>query len=54
MTDKPVTIYVVSMFEKPYWRMVLTTKDKALAEAMLEEIGEKGRIEEFTPKPKKR
>jgi ribosomal protein S17 len=33
---------------------VLTTKDKAKAEAMAKEIGDKVQIEEFTPKPKKR
>ena len=34
MTDKTVTTYVVSVFEKPFWRTVLTTKDKAKAEAL--------------------
>ncbi|WP_167364884.1 hypothetical protein [Mesorhizobium qingshengii] len=29
MTDKPATTYVVSVFEKPHWRTVMTTKDKA-------------------------
>ncbi|MER8524306.1 hypothetical protein NKI48_33030 [Mesorhizobium sp. M0644] len=45
MNDKPATTYIVSLFEKPYWRTVLTTKDKAKAEAMLKEIGEGARIE---------
>ena len=54
MPEKPVTIYVVSVFEKPHWRMVLTTKDKAKAEAMAKDIGDKVRIEEITPKVKKR
>ncbi|WP_168991762.1 MULTISPECIES: hypothetical protein [Mesorhizobium] len=40
MTDKPATTYVVSVFEKPHWRTVLTTKAKALA--MAKEIGDKG------------
>jgi hypothetical protein len=37
MTDKPVTTYVVSVFEKPHWRTVLTTEDmaKALTKAKL-------------------
>ncbi len=30
MTDKPVTTYVVSVFEKPSWRTVLTTKDEGV------------------------
>ena len=50
MTDKPVTTYIVSVFEKPSWRTVLTTRDKAKAEAMAKEIGDKVRIEEITPK----
>ncbi len=29
MTDKPVATYIVSVFEKPHWRTMLTTKDKA-------------------------
>lgn len=54
MTDKPVTTYIVSVFEKPNWRTVLTTKDKDKAEAMAKQIGDKVQIEEITPKPKKR
>jgi hypothetical protein len=34
MTDKPATTYIVSVFDKPHWRTVLTTKDKAEADAM--------------------
>ena len=41
MTEKPVTTYVVSVFEKPHWRTVLTTKDMAKALAMAKEIGDK-------------
>jgi hypothetical protein len=52
MTDNPATTYIVSVFEKPHWRTVLTTKAKALAAA--KEIGDKVRIEEITPKVKKR
>ncbi|MFB9978715.1 hypothetical protein ACFSQQ_19310 [Mesorhizobium kowhaii] len=44
----------MSVFEKPHWRTVLTTKDKAKAPAMTKEIGDKVRVEEITPKPKKR
>ncbi|WP_164895849.1 hypothetical protein [Mesorhizobium sp. M7A.F.Ca.MR.176.00.0.0] len=54
MTDKPATTYVVSVFEKPHWRTVLTTKDKVKALAMAKEIGDKVRVEEITPKPKRR
>jgi ribosomal protein S17 len=42
------------VFEKPHWRTVLTTKVKAKAFAMAKEIGDKVRIEEITPKVKKR
>jgi ribosomal protein S17 len=42
------------VFEKPHWRTVLTTKDKALAEAMAKEIGDQVRVEEITPKSKRR
>jgi len=44
MTDKPVITYVVSVFEKPHWRTVLTTKDMAKALAITEEIGDKVRV----------
>ena len=37
-------------FEKPHWRTVLTTKDKAKALAMAKE---KVRVQEVTPKPKR-
>jgi ribosomal protein S17 len=43
----------VSVFEKPHRRTVLTTKDKVNALAMAKEIGDKVRIEEFTPKAKR-
>ena len=29
VTDKPVTTYIVSIFEKQHWQTILTTKDKA-------------------------
>jgi hypothetical protein len=54
MTDNPATTYVVSVFEKPHWRTVLTTMDKQKASDMAKEIGDKVRIEQITPKPKKR
>jgi len=53
MTDKPATTYVVSVFKKPHWRIVLTTKDKQKAFDMAKEIGDKVRVEEITPKPNK-
>ena len=57
MTEKPATTYVVSVFEKPSWRTVLTTRDKAEAEALEQAMvqdGAKAQIEEITPKPKRR
>jgi hypothetical protein len=54
MTDKLMTTYVVSVFEKPHWRTVLTTKDKAKAEAMADQIGEGAQIEQITPKVRQR
>ncbi|UVK42015.1 hypothetical protein DBIPINDM_008438 (plasmid) [Mesorhizobium sp. AR02] len=54
MTDKPVTTYVVSVFEKPHWRTVLTTDDKAKALGWAKEIGDSVRVEEITPKPERR
>lgn len=50
MTDKPETTYMVSVFEKPHWRTVLTTKDKAKAEAVAKKIGSVAWIEEIAPK----
>lgn len=52
MTDKPVTTYLVSVFEAPHWRPVLTTADKAKALAWATEIGDKVRAETNTPEPK--
>lgn len=55
MTDMPETTYIVSAFEKPHWRTVLTTKDKDKAEALVEEIGSKVRIVAFSgPTPARR
>ena len=53
MTDKPVKTYIVSVFEKPHWRTVLTTKDKEKAFALAKEIGDKLRVEEITPNAKR-
>ncbi|QKD17415.1 hypothetical protein [Mesorhizobium sp. NZP2077] len=46
--------YIVSVFEQPHWRTVLTTKDKQAALDMAKEIGDKVRVAETTPKPKER
>ncbi|WP_167458594.1 hypothetical protein [Mesorhizobium kowhaii] len=53
MTDKPATTYIVSVFEKPHWRTVLTTKDKAAAEALEQAIvqdGVRAQNDEIAPK----
>lgn len=52
--DQVMTTYVLSVFEAPHWRAVLTTEDKAKALAWAREIGEKVRVEEITSKPNKR
>lgn len=47
----------MSVFDKPYWPTILTTKDKAGAEALEQAMiqdGVRAQIEEITPKPKKR
>jgi hypothetical protein len=55
MTEKPeTTTYVVSVFEAPHWRTVLTTEDKAKALAWARETGDKVRVEEIMPKVKGR
>lgn len=54
MADKPLTTYVVSVFEKPHWRTVLTTRDKQKAFDLAKQIGDKVRVETITPKVKKR
>ncbi|WP_167316197.1 hypothetical protein [Mesorhizobium japonicum] len=54
MTDEMETTYVVSVYEAPNWRTVLTTNDKAKALAWAREIGDNVRVEEITPKPIKR
>lgn len=37
-----------------FWRTVLTTKDKEKAFALAKEIGDKVRVEDITPKAKRR
>lgn len=57
MTDKPAKTYVVSVFDKPRWRTILTSPDKVEADALehaMVQDGVKARIEEITPKVKKR
>ena len=34
MEHKPATTFIVSVFDKPRWRTILTTKDRAEAEAL--------------------
>ena len=53
MTDKPVTTYVVSVFVKPHWHTVLTTKDKQTALDLAKEIGDKVRVGTITPEVKR-
>ncbi|WP_202379949.1 hypothetical protein [Mesorhizobium sp. 131-2-5] len=57
MADKPGTTYIVSIFDKPNWRTILTTKDEgealALEQAMSQD-GAKTRVEEARPKVKTR
>ena len=54
MSEQPETTYVVSVYEAPNWRTVLTTNDKAKALAWAREIGDNVRVEEITPKQIKR
>ncbi|WP_457155630.1 hypothetical protein [Mesorhizobium sp. P5_C1] len=46
--------FKLRLFREAHWRTVLTTKDKAKALAWAREIGDKVRIEEITPRPKRR
>ncbi|WP_200953728.1 hypothetical protein [Mesorhizobium sp. Root102] len=53
MSDPVGTVYVVSIYEKPDWRRLLTTQDAAAAEALrasIEADGEKARVQKFPPK----
>jgi hypothetical protein len=50
------TTYIVSVFDKPHWRTILTTKDKGEAEALeqaMAQDGVKAQIAEINPKPKR-
>jgi hypothetical protein len=53
LNDEPATTYIVSVFEQPHWQTVPTTKDKQKALDTAKEIGDKVRVEEITPKPKR-
>jgi hypothetical protein len=53
---KPVTTYIVSVFEKSHWPTIQTTGDKAEAEALEQAMvrdGVRAKIEEITPKVKR-
>lgn len=56
MTDKPATTYIVSVFDKPHWRTILSTKDRAeantLEQAMAQDGSRHGKSQ-ITPKAKK-
>jgi hypothetical protein len=51
MTDEQATTYVVSVFEKPHWRTVLTTKDKDKA-LRWQGHRRQGEVETIMPKVK--
>ena len=52
----PKTSYVVWIYDTAakVWRTILVTSSKDEAEALLADIGDKGRIEVFRPRPKRR
>ena len=54
MADSRKPIYLVQRFENGRWHDTLTTTDKAKADELLKQLGDKGRIEEFRPRPTKR
>lgn len=48
MSDKPGPLYVVSIYDKPHWRTLLSTRNKAEAESLEQSMvadGVKARIE---------
>lgn len=45
MNGMPVTTYIVSVFEAPHWRIVLTTTDINEALSKAKEIGGQARVE---------
>ena len=54
MADSTKTIYLVQRLEGGRWVDTLTTTDKLAAEKLLKQLGDKGRVEEFRPRPKAR
>ena len=54
MADSTKTIYLVQRFDNARWSVTLTTTDRAKAEGLLKQLGDKGRIEEFRPRPTRR
>ena len=52
----PKTSYVVWMYDTAakVWRTILVTSSKDEAEALLADIGDKGRIEEIKLRPKRK
>lgn len=54
MADSSKTIYLVQRFDDGRWHDTLTTTDKSEAEELLKLLGDKGRLDKFAPRPKKR
>ena len=54
MADSTKPIYLVQRLEGGRWHDTLTTTDKAKAEELLKQLGDKGRVEVFRPRPNKR
>ena len=54
MADSSKTIYVVQRFDNGRWHDTLTTTNKATADELLKVLGDKGRLDTFKPRPKKR
>ena len=52
MADSTKPIYLVQHLDNGRWYDALTTIDKAKAEELLKQLGDKGRIEVFRPRPK--
>ena len=55
MADPKIS-YVVSIYDvvAKVWRTILTTRSKDEAEAILDDIGDMGRIEEIKLRPKRK
>lgn len=45
MKHKPATTYIVSVFDKPHWRTILTSSDKGEAEAHEQAMSQDGTAE---------